>query len=42
MMLPMSVMGAVMISSPGLGWMAPMAMWMAAVPEVQATACFAP
>jgi len=32
----MSVMEVVMISSPGLGSIAPMAMWMAAVPEVQA------
>ena len=35
---PVSVMGAVMISSPGLGLTVPTAMWMAAVPDVEATA----
>ena len=41
-MLPPSVIGAVMISSPGSGSTAPTATWMAAVPEVEATAREAP
>jgi len=36
--LPPSVIGAVMISSPGSGLRVPMATWMAAVPEVDAVA----
>ena len=38
----MSVMGAVMISSPGSGSMAPTATWMADVPEVEAVQWRAP
>ncbi len=40
--VPMSVMGAVMISSPGSGSMAPTATWMADVPEVEAVQWRAP
>ncbi len=38
----MSVIDVVMISSPGSGSMAATATWIAAVPDVQAQACFAP
>jgi len=39
---PPSVMGAEMISSPGSGSRVPIATWIAAVPELEATACFMP
>src|SRR5262249_16748939 len=39
---PMSVIGVVMISSPGSGSMAATAVWIAAVPEVTARACRVP
>ena len=42
MTVPKSVMLVVMISSPGLGSITPMAVWTAAVPEVTAWAYFTP
>ena len=41
-MAPMSVIGVVMISSPGSGSIAATAVWTAAVPEVTARACGMP